>query len=169
MIARIRELMRSGATETSGDLLNFAKKTILTFNDLAQIIILKVPLRKIARERTSDTNLSSDDYTLLNSLGIYNRHEFLRDKYVSRGDFAYILYRLISYLKNKDDNIQNQYKENPGIPDLNTNYYAFAHVLYSIEGNLISLLNDGRFGVMSNLSGEICISGLKIVKERYLR
>lgn len=167
LLTEIRKLMQSGSgTE---NLQEFIVKSILTFGETAQIIERILPVKEMAQKRRLLNQVPSDSFQLMESLKIYDRGQFLRDKYVSRGDFAYILCRLAEFFKSSSLNVAAQYTDNPGIPDLKKEYYAFPHVLYVIEQNFIQLLDDGRYGTLNNLNGEVCVKSLKSLKERFAR
>ncbi len=167
MINEIKGFLRSGITYETTKLARYVKKSILTFENVAEIITQIIPVRTLVITKKPNADIPNDAYMLMRRTGIFNRNNFFRHKYISKADFAYILCNLIDYLTTKKFNVKEKYKENPGIPDLKQTHYAFAHVLYAIESNLMQLNDDGFFKTNKNLTGIECLNSVKKIKQRY--
>jgi tetratricopeptide (TPR) repeat protein len=164
-IKHIKKLIAAENEAGSTMLKKYALKTIITFDEAAKIINSLIDLKAVLSSKVI-TYSSSDAYSLLRIAKVFNRPDFLREKYVSRGDLSYISVKLLEFLKNISLGLENKYTSNPGIPDLNDGYYAFKQVLYVIEQNIMELKDNGSFGVLSNAGGLECI---KLIKEIKLR
>ncbi len=167
MVLDIKKLLRSGINYENAKLARFVKKDILTYDDVAKIITGLIPIRSIIMTKSPSAQIADDAYALMRKTKIYNKHKFMRLKYISKSDFAYILCNLIEYLSNGKLKVKEKYKSNPGIPDLNKSNYAFSHSLFVVEANLMKLTDEGNFGAAKNVSGIECINSVKKVKQRY--